>query len=266
MQAIKIKEAINQIGNIDINFNERESIFLMDGTDIIYLNESTFDLLKNDFIDKLNTYFNNGGSVNLIKDLLNSIVLLLENLLREYHLNRVKLAHLSDSDFRFIEGYKKIIHLITLKMNLLEGIGTELKLIVENFNFKTNSDFNLNITSNDSISDYNLQTTLNSKDDNLREEKENPYSNIFMNYDAFLFFERLKENICTEHGTQLADYSYVYRKMLADKYINYEVSPSSFVAFLDKNYNIILDPLKSWGKLTGKHREKLYDILKTKSS
>ena len=266
MQAIKIKEAINRIGNVDINFNERESIFLLDGTDVIDLNESTFDLLKNDFIDKLNTYFNNGGSVNLIEELLNSIALLLENLLREYHLNRVKLAHLSDSDFRFIEGYKKIIHLITLKMNLLEGIETELKLIVENFNFKTNSDFKLDMTSNDSVSEYNLQTALNSLDDNLTDRIDNPFPNIFKNHDAYLFFERLKENICIDQTTQLADYSYVYRKMLEDKFINDEVSPSSFVSFLDKNYNIVLDPLKSWGKLTGKHRIMLYEILKTKSS
>lgn len=266
MEAIKIKEAINQIGTIDINFGEGESFFLMNGTDITDLNVSTFDLLKDDFIDKLNTYLINEGGVNLIEDLLNSIALLLENLLREYHLNRVKLAHLSDSDFRFIEGYKKIIHLITLKMNLLEGIETELKLIIDNYNFKTNSDFKLDRTSNDSISEYNLQTTLNSMDDNLTERIDNPFPNIFRNYDAYQFFERLKKNICTDQTTQLADYSYVYRKMLEDKFINDEVSPSSFVSFLDKNYNIVLDPLKSWGKLTGKHRVMLYEILKTKSS
>lgn len=266
MQAIKIKEAIIRIGNVNINFNEQESIFLLDGTDIIDLNESTFELLKNDFNEKLNIYFNNGGSVTLIEDLLNSITLLLENLLKEYHFNRVKLAHSSDSDFKFIEGYKKIIYLITLKMNLLEGIATELKLIVQNFNFKTNSDFNLNLISNDSNSEDNLQTTQNILNEKLEVKKENPYPNIFVNYDAFLFFERLKENICTDQVTQLADYSFVYRKMFKDKYINYEVLPSSFKTFLEINYNIFLEQLKSWNKLTGKHREKIYDMLKPKSS
>lgn len=263
MQAIKIKEAINQLGIININFSEEESIFLMNGTDIIDLNESTFDLLKNDFIDKLNTYFNNGGSVNLIEDLLNSIALLLESLLREYHINRVKLAHLSDSDLRFIEGYKKIIHLITLKINLLEGIETELKLIAENFNFKTNSDFSLVTNNHNNISGNQSNKILNSNEDNLIRNIVNPNPQIFKDIHSFLLFEKLKNTICIKDRTYLSDYSFVFRSLHKDGYIYNGVSESVFREFINSEYEISLEKLKILDYCTTPLKEMIYNQART---
>lgn len=254
MNVIEIQNLINQIGDLKTSFNQQTQEYSLNELPVANINPNDNDALYGEYQIKLQTQLNQNSDVSLLNKLLLSVNRFEKELYEHYHYFRIKLSESSNSNKDLI----KICKIIDLKLDCLFQMKTDLENTIRNFDFKLKTDFGGEVES------QSKERTF--EEDNLEEKKVNPYPNIFLNYDAFLFFERLIENICTDQSTQLADYSYVYRKMLEDKYINYEVSPSSFIAFLDKNYNIILDPLKSWGKLTGKHREKLYDILKTKSS
>jgi hypothetical protein len=262
MNVVEIEKLINEIGDVDFKINKQNLECLLGGKNIVIINQNYLEELQHNFNQKLKNQLRQNGDVKLLEAFLESISALIENLSIILHKFRTKLAQSITSTQEFSRIYKKICQLIISKIGILEKMKNDLIPIIKNFDYKLDSDFNTSISQNSEIPSEDEESEV----DILTDRIDNPFPNIFRNYDAYLFFERLKENICTDQTTQLADYSYVYRKMLEDKFINDEVSPSSFVSFLDKNYNIVLDPLKSWGKLTGKHRVMLYEILKTKSS
>ncbi len=263
MNILEIKKLIIEIGKFEPKIDDQKSKYFLNGKDIISFNQNDIEALKNEFHEKLNKQLYNKSDITMLLSLNEDILIQLKNLKGIYRIYRIKLAKSKDKEISKI--FKQLSKIIITKIKALDEIQNELIPIISNFDYKLDSDFRTSEISydNTNLANQSPKDIEESKDDILI---ENPFANIFRNYKAFLFFEILKDAICTDTTTQLADYSYVYRKMLEDKFINDEVSPSSFVSFLDKNYNIVLDPLKSWGKLTGKHRAMLYEILKTKSS
>tara|TARA_R110000868_G_scaffold126072_1_gene332972 strand:- start:15526 stop:16308 length:783 start_codon:yes stop_codon:yes gene_type:complete len=260
MNILEIKKLIIKIGEFDAKIDDQKSQYLLNGKNMTSFNLNDISAFKNEFNEKLKKQLYNKSDITMLLGLNDDLLIQLKNLQEIYRIFRIKLAKSKDEEISKV--YKQVCQIITAKINALDEIQDELIPIINNFDYKLDSDFNTSIS-------QNLETPFEDKESEtgiLKDRIDNPFPNIFRNYDAYQFFEKLKENICIDQTTQLADYSYVYRKMLQDKFINDEVSPSSFVSFLDKNYTIVLDPLKSWGKLTGKHRVMLYEILKTKSS
>jgi hypothetical protein len=260
MNILEIKKLIVKIGEFVAKIDDQKAQYLLNGKNMISFNQNDMQAFKNEFSEKLKIQLYNKSDVAMLSGLSDEVSVQLNNLKEIYRIYRIKLAKSKDEEISKV--YKFTCQIIIAKINALDEIQNELIPIINNFDYKLDSDFNTSISQSSETPFEDEESEVGILTDRI----DNPFPNIFRNYDAYLFFERLKENICIDQNTQLADYSYVYRKMLEDKFINDEVSPSSFVSFLDKNYNIVLDPLKSWGKLTGKHRVTLYEILKTKSS
>lgn len=90
----------------------------------------------------------------------------------------------------------------------------------------------------------------------------NPHPRVFINNDKFLFFEELKNKLCTDKKTQLADFSFVFRMMQKEKYIYSDVSEKSFREFLTNNYEITFDKLKTYEYCVTDKKINLYNSLK----
>lgn len=94
------------------------------------------------------------------------------------------------------------------------------------------------------------------------DNSENPHPRIFKSTKAFNFFERLKEKVCKEERTKLADFSFVFRRMHYEKYIYERVQESEFRDFLSETYEIELDKLKTLTNCSTQKKIELYDSLK----
>ena len=97
----------------------------------------------------------------------------------------------------------------------------------------------------------------------LEETIENPHPRIFLNNDAFLLFEELRTRMCTKERTQLADYSFVFRKLQKDNQIYPDITEKSFRDFLFNQYEITIEKLKTLEYSSIDYRETLYNLLRT---
>jgi hypothetical protein len=104
---------------------------------------------------------------------------------------------------------------------------------------------------------------LNKKHDKLKETQgqlnSNPYPRIFKNISSFRIFERMQEVI----KNPLADYSFIYRKMLKDGLIFSTVGDSEFRLWLSNNYSIEIDKTKQLYRCTTPTKEGLYSTVKS---
>lgn len=90
----------------------------------------------------------------------------------------------------------------------------------------------------------------------------NPHPRIFINNDKFLFFEELKNKLCSDKKTQLADFSFVFRMMQKEGCIYEDITEKSFRDFLTNNYEITFDKLKTYEYCVTDKKIKLYNSLK----
>ncbi|AWG20445.1 hypothetical protein FFWV33_02320 [Flavobacterium faecale] len=111
--------------------------------------------------------------------------------------------------------------------------------------------------------DFNnkMQISVNLAEENSKELKKSN-SRIFINDSAFTFFELVKEKLCINERTILADYSFIFRKMSEDKLIHKAVKELEFREFLVDDYEISLDKLKVFNRYNSKS-EILYNSLKS---
>jgi hypothetical protein len=84
------------------------------------------------------------------------------------------------------------------------------------------------------------------------QQTENPHPRVFKSLDAYVFFESIKEMLCKDMRTILADYSFIFRRMKDDKYIYEYVEESEFRDFLNDFYEVDLDKLKTFKKYNDK--------------
>jgi hypothetical protein len=91
---------------------------------------------------------------------------------------------------------------------------------------------------------------------------KNPYARIFKNDYAFLLFESLKESLCKNIKTELADYSFVFRILYSDKYIYEAVKESEFRTFLNEEYHVNLDKLKTLNNCSPNKKREIYNLVK----
>lgn len=144
--------------------------------------------------------------------------------------------------------------------------------ILENLGFNLNKLDN-HIVSLNHIIDFINNKIKNPKESNALEEvldypvtiqSENPYPRIFINEDAYKIFKNLKSEFGVS-STTMADYSYVYHKMLKDGFIYNDYKQTEFVFFL-LDFDINIDRIKSWNQIGKKRlRNSIYLKAKDKS-
>jgi hypothetical protein len=96
----------------------------------------------------------------------------------------------------------------------------------------------------------------------IKEIVVNPFPRIFKDHDSFLFFEELKNKLCMNDKSLLADFSFVFRKMQKDGNIFDDVTEKSFRNFLNNNYEINLEKLKTFEYCQTDKKIQLYNSLK----
>ncbi len=110
----------------------------------------------------------------------------------------------------------------------------------------------------------NKQTNIEDKINELPQKTpENPHPRIFLNNDVFLLFEELKTRMCAKERTQLADYSFVFRKLQKNELIYPDITEKSFRDFLFNQYGITIEKLKTLEYCTTDSKEALYNLLRT---
>ena len=131
----------------------------------------------------------------------------------------------------------------------------DLSVFIDNSNHKQVV-FEIN-----NLNTANKQLDIEEKINEIK--KENPYPRIFLNNDAFLFFEELKNKFCTNDKSLLADFSFIFRMMQKEGNIFYDVTEKSFRNFLNENYEISFDKLKTYEYCVTDKKIQLYNSLKT---
>ena len=98
------------------------------------------------------------------------------------------------------------------------------------------------------------------KEENIK-SKVNPHPQVFLNSKAFELFEKLQETYQSSKN-QLADYSFVYRKMYEDGYVLDSFKNRMFINWLSKHYQIELDKIKTMNDCVTDDKIRTYDIIK----
>ena len=89
---------------------------------------------------------------------------------------------------------------------------------------------------------------------------KNPYPRIFVSFYAFQVFDQYSNTIGKKH--QLADYSFLFRKMIEDNLIFESIGDSEFRLWLSTNYQIEIDKTKRLYQCTTFIKENLYSTIK----
>ncbi len=84
----------------------------------------------------------------------------------------------------------------------------------------------------------------------------NPHPRYFISVNAFKLFESFRETIVNE----LADYSFIYRQMVADG-LMYDIKDMEYRNWLGKNYKIAIDKTKQLGGCKTKTKMGTYKML-----
>ncbi len=105
---------------------------------------------------------------------------------------------------------------------------------------------------------YLTRRKENIVDQELNEKPSNPHNRIFSSDFAYIFFQRLKDTV----KNPLADYSFIYCKMLEDGLIFNRVGDSEFREWLSSNYEVEIDKTKQLYLCTTDLKEQLYSTIK----
>jgi len=101
------------------------------------------------------------------------------------------------------------------------------------------------------------ETQIKNQTDNSLNVEDNPNPRIFINSKSFELFKYLHENL-VRNRYLLADYSFIFRYMQKDGYIDKHTPESEFRDFLSKDYKIVIDKLKLKGYCETESKMNLY--------
>lgn len=94
---------------------------------------------------------------------------------------------------------------------------------------------------------------------NLQKESINLYPRFFTSIYAYRVFERLSKTV----KNPLADFSFIYRKMIEDKLIYETIGDSEFRQWLSTNYEVEIDKTKQLHLCSTASKEQLYSTIKS---
>ena len=141
MNVLEIQKLINQIGDVDVKINEQKFESLLDGVNVKDINQSSLEYLKDEFKKKLINQINQKSDVELLQGFLDSVSFHVENLKLNYHTNRIKMINSKSENHQLSKLYKNLCQLIIIKIDVLETIQNELIPIINNYNYRLETDF-----------------------------------------------------------------------------------------------------------------------------
>lgn len=143
MNVIEIKKLINQIGQLEIKFDDNKGECLMNGENIVNINKNIFEEIRTSCQQKLETQLNQKSDANLLVGFIDEILKLIQNLKINYNIYRIKI---SDSRYKNLnlkseKVSTKICQIINNKIEVLEEIQNYLELRLKYFDYKLTTDF-----------------------------------------------------------------------------------------------------------------------------
>lgn len=115
---------------------------------------------------------------------------------------------------------------------------------------------------NKRLSHDNLAENTNEHEHINPKPVENPYPHIFKNVESFQFFQHLHDKFKSTKN-QLADFSFIYRKMYKDGYIIDSFKQQMFMNWVnDKPYEIPLPKVKTLAECSTPDKIRIYDLVK----
>lgn len=143
MNVIEIKKLINQIGQLEIKFDDNKGECLMNGENIVNINKNIFEEIRTSCQQKLETQLNQKSDANLLVGFIDEILKLIQNLKINYNIYRIKI---SDSRYKNLnlkseKVSTKICQIINNKIEVLEEIQNYLELRLKYFDYKLKTDF-----------------------------------------------------------------------------------------------------------------------------
>ncbi|WP_426095166.1 hypothetical protein [Flavobacterium sp. DSR2-3-3] len=144
MNVIEIQNLINQIGNLEIKFNENKQECLVNGENIFKINKNIFEVIRDEYRQKLTTQLNQKSDSNLLVVFLDEISNFIQNLNSSYHSYRIKLSESKYKNINCELGkiFIKICQIIDFKIGILEEMKNDLETKLKYFEYKLESDFN----------------------------------------------------------------------------------------------------------------------------
>lgn len=165
------------------------------------------------------------------------------------------LKNLQDSyDFLISTEIKNNVILNIIKNSLLDSYQRVFKIAKKEVPVY-NEIFNTFLLGNPNQNTLSTNVSINERD-------VNPFPRLFINYDSFLFFEELKNKLCTNENSLLADFSFVFRMMQKEGNIYDDVTEKSFRNFLTNSYEINFEKLKTYEYSVTDKKIQLYNLLK----
>lgn len=143
MNVIEIQDLLKKIGAIEIRYNEDIEECLVDGENINLINKNKFKVIRDEYQQKLNIQLNQKSDTNLLVGFLDDISKLVQILYSNYHSCRIKLTEskFTSKNLKSEKVLSKICQIIYYKIEVLEEIQNELKILIKNFDYKLDNDF-----------------------------------------------------------------------------------------------------------------------------
>ncbi|OFX58614.1 MAG: hypothetical protein A2066_10445 [Bacteroidetes bacterium GWB2_41_8] len=104
------------------------------------------------------------------------------------------------------------------------------------------------------------QNELAKEFNNQQTDKNNPYPRIFVSGIAYKLFKHWQEQV--SGNTHLAEYSFIYRAMIKDRYIFENVRSTEFIDFLNTNFEVTLSEIKTYDLCKGRNKIARYSTAK----
>ena len=94
-----------------------------------------------------------------------------------------------------------------------------------------------------------------------KETNINPFPRVFTNYNAFKIFDEWSKKFIKN---ELADFSFIYRRMQEDELIYINIGDSEFRSWIETNYRVVIEKTKQIHRCTTPTKNMLYTSLKDK--
>nr|WP_315142025.1 hypothetical protein [uncultured Flavobacterium sp.] len=141
MNAIQIKNLINQIGELNTNFNKQSAKYLLNNEDVIDINLDKFEEIKTEYQQKLIVQLKQKSDIKLLQEFLKDVIKNIDYLENNYHGFRKILSDSSLLDKEYIIILKKTCKIIDAKIIVLEKIKLDLAEKIKYHDYKLDNDF-----------------------------------------------------------------------------------------------------------------------------
>lgn len=103
-----------------------------------------------------------------------------------------------------------------------------------------------------------IKRLINEEMEKITNLQKNKYPDKFLNTKSYLLFKNFTEDI---YKNELAEYSFIYRKMIERGFIYNTVKPNMFRDWLNDEFQITLDKLKTLSSISTIDRDKRFNQL-----